>query len=137
MQELTRTRPRELWLVMLIGALVASLMLLTFNVGAAHAIGASADFYYSTSCSVDPAGKARMSVTNWDIPSGQRYHIDLSSYIGVGTDYYQKAIYINGVLLSGGTDDRYWDDSGRYDSNTFKGVWTTSAGFTVSCSRTL
>lgn len=96
----------------------------------------AAGFYFARSCAVSPDGKARLSVTNWGIATGQRYHIDMNS-TRYPVGYYQKAIHIDGGARIAGTNDVYRDYAARYATHTFKGVWFLSNGRAVSCTVTL
>ena len=95
--------------------------------------GSSQTYFYSAkSCSVSPDGKARLSVTNWDLNSKtQRYHMDING-MTYPVAYYPVAIYFNGVRQNG-TSDIYKNVSPVSSINTIKAVWRV--GLTqVSCS---
>jgi hypothetical protein len=106
-------------------------------VGPVGAASAATTNYKAARCSVSPDGKARLSVTRWDDTTYRyrRYHLDLnSSYGALIPDYYQKALYFDGVKQTG-TNDVY-KNVPIYTTHTIKGTWTAPGGvlLTVSCS---
>lgn len=80
--------------------------------------GGSGDFYKHYACSINSSGTASLDVTNYDIATGQRYHMDMDAPSG----YYPMGLYVDGVKQAG-WNDRYKDFANRSSTHTIKGVW--------------
>jgi hypothetical protein len=94
--------------------------------------GGSGDFYQHLSCSVDSSG-ANLDITNYDIATGQRYHMDMDSVSGYRAD----ALYVDGVKQPG-WNDVYKDFANRGSYHNIRAVWFKGIlGTYISCNRTL
>lgn len=115
-------------LIAAIVAVVAAFGLAGTSTGAAVAATRS---YAATYCTVSPDSKARLTVSRWYNTTSRRwtYHLDMSSRVGVGPDYFQSALYFDGARQSS-TNDRY-----KYSTRAWhkvKGRWRVGATW-VSC----
>ena len=95
--------------------------------------GGSGDFYKTRSCAVNSAGTASLVVTNYDIATGQRYHLDMDSPSG----YPVTGLYIDGVKQPG-WNDVYKDFADRGSIHLIRGDWKDGTfGNRIYCTFTL
>lgn len=89
----------------------------TATVVALLPMGGTGDFYKHYSCGVNAGSTANLDVTNYDIATGQRYHIDIDS-----GGFKVNGLYIDGVKQPA-WNDVYKDYKDRSSVHTIKGVW--------------
>jgi hypothetical protein len=93
---------------------------LVLGMGGTATAGGSGDFYKHWTCKPPYYGyssTANLDVTNYDIATGQRYHIDVDA-----GGFTVKGLYFNGTKLSD-WNDVYVDRSNRSSINTITAMW--------------
>lgn len=95
--------------------------------------GGTGDFYKAFACSVNGPGTARVDVTNYDIATGQRYHLDMDSPSG----WPVRGLYIDGVKQPK-WNDTYKDFADRSSWHHIRADWYDGTfGKIVYCSFSL